>query len=38
MGAPVKAIGRSTTVAGCYKRFASPAQQAGALGAIARAR
>ena len=32
---PVKAIGPSTTVAGCYKRFGSGAQKTDALGAIA---
>ncbi|MHB8695305.1 MAG: acyl-CoA dehydrogenase family protein [Solirubrobacteraceae bacterium] len=32
---PVKALGPSTTVAGCYKRFGSEQQKADALGAIA---
>jgi alkylation response protein AidB-like acyl-CoA dehydrogenase len=33
--APVKALGPSTTVAGCYKRFGSEAQKRDALAAIA---
>ncbi|WP_308203586.1 acyl-CoA dehydrogenase family protein [Gordonia rubripertincta] len=34
-GAPVKAIGATTTVAGCYKRFGSESQKAQALSSIA---
>ena len=34
--APVKAMGPTTTVAGCYKRFASEAQKHDALHAVAR--
>ena len=33
--APIKALGPTTTVAGCYKRFASEAQKHEALGAVA---